>query len=289
MTHVQAASDPRSASSRKPLRGRIGLGIAVFALLFVVIAPFYYVVTSSFKEPQAIISRVPTVLPIPFTLEHYQKLLRSSAFPTYLANSIWVAGGTMLICVVLSTLAAYGLYRLRLPGRTAMFRVILVTYAFPGVLLLIPLYGMLSSLKLVDTLLALVIINVTFTAPFAVWMLQAFFGTIPDELEEAAALDGASRLQTLTRVVLPLAAPGVASVAIFAFITSWTEYMFASVLILSDANRTVPVGLAGIIGQYQVDWGLLLAGATLTMLPVLILFSLVGRNFIEGLTAGAVK
>lgn len=128
-------------------------------------------VTSSFKEPQAIISGVPTVLPIPFTLEHYQKLLRSSAFPTYLANSIWVAGGTMLICVVLSTLAAYGLYRLRLPGRTAMFRVILVTYAFPGVLLLIPLYGMLSSLKLVDTLLALVIINVTFTAPFAVWML----------------------------------------------------------------------------------------------------------------------
>ncbi len=270
-------------------RSRLGLGAAVFALLFVVIAPFYYVVTSSFKEPQAIIARVPTLFPIPFTLEHYEKLLRSSAFPTYLANSLWVAAGTMIICVVLSTLAAYGLYRLRLPGRTALFRVILVTYAFPGVLLLIPLYGMLSSLKLVDSLVALVIVNVTFTAPFAVWMLQAFFGAIPDELEEAAALDGASRLQTLTRVVLPLAAPGVASVAIFAFITSWTEYMFASVLILSDANRTVPVGLAGIIGQYQVDWGLLLAGATLTMLPVLILFSLVGRNFIEGLTAGAVK
>jgi multiple sugar transport system permease protein len=270
-------------------RSRIGLGVAVFVLLFIVIAPFYYVVTSSFKAPQAIIARVPTLLPIPFTLEHYEKLLRSSDFPTYLVNSLWVAGGTMIICVVLSTLAAYGLYRLRLPGRTALFRVILVTYAFPGVLLLIPLYGMLSSLKLVDSLVALVIVNVTFTAPFAVWMLQAFFGTIPDELEEAAALDGASRLQTLTRVVLPLAAPGVASVAIFAFITSWTEYMFASVLILSDANRTVPVGLAGIIGQYQVDWGLLLAGATLTMLPVLILFSLVGRNFIEGLTAGAVK
>jgi multiple sugar transport system permease protein len=270
-------------------RSRLGLGVAVFVLLFVVIAPFYYVVTSSFKEPQAIIARVPTLFPIPFTLEHYEKLLRSSAFPTYLANSLWVAGGTMIICVVLSTLAAYGLYRLRLPGRTALFRVILVTYAFPGVLLLIPLYGMLSSLNLVNSLVALVIVDVTFTAPFAVWMLQAFFGTIPDELEEAAALDGAGRLQTLTRVVLPLAAPGIASVAIFAFIISWTEYMFASVLILSDANRTVPVGLAGIIGQYQVDWGLLLAGATLTMLPVLILFSLVGRNFIEGLTAGAVK
>lgn len=271
------------------MRNRIAVGAGVLLLLFVVVAPFYYVVTSSFKLPQEIISRTPSLLPLPFTWQHYEKLLRSSAFPTYLSNSLIVAAGTMAISVTLSTLAAYGLYRLRLPGRDLLFRIILVTYAFPGVLLLIPLYGMLSGLGLIDSLLALVIVNVTFTAPFAVWMLQAFFGSIPAELEEAAALDGASRLQTLVRVVLPLAAPGVASVAIFAFITSWTEYMFASVLILSDANRTVPVGLAGIIGQYQVDWGLLLAGATLTMLPVLILFSFVGRNFIEGLTAGAVK
>lgn len=270
-------------------RGQIGIAAGVLVLLLVVIAPFYYVVTSSFKLPQEIISRVPTLIPQSFTLQHYEKLLRSSAFPTYLANSVLVAAGTMAICVALSTPAAYGLYRLRLPGRDLLFRIILVTYAFPGVLLLIPLYGMLSRLGLIDSLLALVVVNVTFTAPFAVWMLQAFFGSIPDELEEAAALDGASRWQTLLRVVLPLAAPGVASVAIYAFITAWTEYMFASVLILSDANRIVPVGLAGIIGQYQVDWGLLLAGATVTMLPVLILFSLVGRNFIEGLTAGAVK
>lgn len=270
-------------------RHRILTALSVLILLFVVVAPFYYVVSSSFKVAPEIIARVPTLIPQSFTLEHYAKLFRSSAFPTYLLNSTLVALGTMLICVTLSTLAAYGLYRLQLPGRTFLFRVILVTYAFPGVLLLIPLYGMLSSLGLIDQLSALVIINVTFTAPFAVWMLQAFFTTIPLELEEAAALDGANRLQTLVRVVLPLAAPGVASVAIFAFITSWTEYMFASVLILSDAKRTVPVGLAGIIGQYQVDWGLLLAGATVTMVPVVVLFSLVGRNFIEGLTAGAVK
>ncbi len=271
------------------LRSRIGVGISVFLLLFVIVAPFYYVFTSSVKAPQEIIARVPTLIPHSFTLEHYQKLLRSSAFPTYLWNSVLVALGTMAITVFLATLAAYGLYRLRFPGRNFMFRVILVTYAFPGVLLLIPLYGMMSSLGLIDRLAALVIINVTFAAPFAVWMLQAFFGTIPLELEEAAALDGANRLQIILRVLLPLAAPGVASVAIFAFIMAWTEYMFASVLIISDAQRTVPVGLAGIIGQYQIDWGLLLAGATLTALPVLILFSLVGRNFVEGLTAGAVK
>lgn len=271
------------------LRDRVVVYFGVIVLLIVIVAPFYYVVTSSFKAPQEIIARAPTLIPQSFTLQHYEKLFRSSDFPTYLVNSLLVAIATMAICVVLSTLAAYGLYRMRLPGGKFLFRVILVTYAFPGVLLLIPLYGMLSQLGLIDRLAALVIVNVTFTAPFAVWMLQAFFTTIPLELEEAAALDGANRLQTLLRVVLPLAAPGVASVAIFAFISSWTEYMFASVLILSEAQRTVPVGLAGIIGQYQVDWGLLLAGATVTMLPVLILFSFVGRNFIEGLTAGAVK
>jgi ABC-type glycerol-3-phosphate transport system permease component len=271
------------------LRDRVVVYLGVIVLLIVIVAPFYYVVTSSFKIPQEIIARAPTLIPQSFTLEHYEKLFRSSDFPTYLVNSLLVAIATMTICVVLSTLAAYGLYRMRLPGGRFLFRVILVTYAFPGVLLLIPLYGMLSQLGLIDRLAALVIVNVTFTAPFAVWMLQAFFTTIPLELEEAAALDGANRLQTLLRVVLPLAAPGVASVAIFTFISSWTEYMFASVLILSEAQRTVPVGLAGIIGQYQVDWGLLLAGATVTMLPVLILFSFVGRNFIEGLTAGAVK
>jgi ABC-type glycerol-3-phosphate transport system permease component len=204
-------------------------------------------------------------------------------------NSLIVAGGTMAITVILSTLAAYGLYRLRFPGRKVLFRIILITYAFPGVLLLVPMYNMMSKLGLVDRLHALIIVDVTLAAPFAVWMLQAFFQTIPQELEEAAALDGATRLGILVRIMLPLAAPGVASIAIFAFISSWTEYVFASILIISEAHRTVPVGLAGIIGQYQVDWGLLLAGATATALPVLVLFGLVGRNFVEGLTAGAVK
>ncbi|MCL4237908.1 MAG: carbohydrate ABC transporter permease [Anaerolineae bacterium] len=271
------------------LRHAVPLGFAVLILMTVVIAPFYWIFSASVKAPQEIIARKPTLFPQSFTLEHYDKLLGHSNFPTYLQNSLVVAFGTMVITVFLSTLAAYGLYRLRFPGRNLLFRVILITYAFPGVLLLVPLYDMMSTLGLVDRLVALVIVDVTLAAPFAVWMLQAFFRTIPQELEEAAALDGASRLGIIVRIMLPLAAPGVASIAIFAFITSWTEYIFASILIISDANRTVPVGLAGIIGQYQVDWGLLLAGATVTALPVLVLFGLVGRNFVEGLTAGAIQ
>ncbi len=271
------------------LRRTLGITLAVCLLMFLVIAPFYWIFSSSIKAPQEIIAQVPTLFPHSFTLEHYDHLLKSSAFPTYLINSAIVALMTMILTVTLSTLAAYGLYRLRFPGSKFMFRIILVTYAFPGILLLVPLYDMLSRIGLIDTRWALVIVNVTFAAPFAVWMLQAFFRSVPYELEEAAALDGAGKLRIMIRIMLPLTAPGIASIAIYAFITSWTEYMFASILIISDANRTVPVGLAGIIGQYQVDWGLLLAGATVTTLPVLFLFSLVGRNFVAGLTSGAVK
>jgi ABC-type glycerol-3-phosphate transport system permease component len=272
-----------------PFRRTAILGLAVTILMIVILAPFYWIFSSSIKSPQEIIAREPTLLPQSFTTQHYEKLLNETQFPTYLRNSLVVAVGTMIMTVILSTLAAYGLYRMRFPGRKLLFRIILITYAFPGVLLLVPLYQMMSSLGLVDRQLALIIVDVTLAAPFAVWMLQAFFRTIPQELEEAAALDGATRLGIIVRIMLPLAAPGVASIAIFAFITSWTEYIFASILIISEANRTVPVGLAGIIGQYQVDWGLLLAGATVTALPVLVLFGLVGRNFVEGLTAGAVR
>jgi multiple sugar transport system permease protein len=270
-------------------RRNLILGLSIGLLMLLVVAPFYWIFSGSVKAPQEIIARKPTLFPQSFTTQHYSKLFNQSPFPTYLRNSLIVAAGTMVITVVLSTLAAYGLYRMRFPGRKMLFRIILITYAFPGVLLLVPLYQMMVALGLVDRLLALVIVDVTLAAPFAVWMLQAFFRTIPQELEEAAALDGATRLGIIVRIMLPLAAPGVASIAIFAFIISWTEYLFASILIISEANRTVPVGLAGIIGQYQVDWGLLLAGATVTTLPVLVLFGLVGRNFVEGLTAGAVR
>jgi len=267
------------------------LFISVFGLLFVVIAPFYWIFSSSIKRNQEIIARIPTFFPKSFTIQHYQNLLASSDFPKYLMNSTIVALLTMIFTVVITVMAAYAIYRLKFPGHKFLQRVILVTYAFPTILLLIPIYMMLSATtpKLIDTPWALVIVNVTFAAPFAVWMLQAFFKSIPLELEEAAALDGAGRIQTMIKVFLPLAAPGIASIAIYAFIFSWTEYMYASVLIISDKYRTLPVGLAGIIGQYQVDWGLLLAGATITTLPVLILFSIVGRSFVQGLTAGAVK
>ena len=166
---------------------------------------------------------------------------------------------------------------------------LLVTYAFPGVILLVPIYLLFAKVNLLNSYFALIIVNVLFATPFAVWMLKAFFKLIPNEIEEAAYIDGASRYVVISKIIVPLAAPGIASVAIFCFIISWTEYLFASILISGDDLKTLPVGLAGIVGQYQIDWGFLLSGAVLASLPVILLFVFIGKYFVSGLTEGAVK
>jgi multiple sugar transport system permease protein len=258
-------------------------------LLFFVLVPFYWMFTSSIKTAPEIISRRVTLIPQSFVLDHYGKLLTSSPFIKYTGNSTLVALGTTLISVVLAVLAAYGIFEMRFPGHRTVLRLMLVAYAFPGILLLIPLYILMSSIHLVDTPFALMVINVVFTAPFSVWLLQAFFRTIPTGITDAALVDGAGRMYILWRIILPLISPGIASIAIFSFVTVWTEYVFASIMINSDAYRTLPPGLAGIIGQYQIDWGLLTAGAMATTLPVIVLFAFFGRYFVRGLTQGAVK
>jgi multiple sugar transport system permease protein len=261
-------------------------------LLFLVLVigmPFWWVVTGSIKLPREIIQRVPTMFPQSFTLQHFEKLLQSSDFPTYLVNSLMVALFSTAFTILLALPAAYAFFRMEFPGRNALYRMILLAYAFPGVVVLIPLYGLFSKAGLIDSRASLVIVNVAFALPFSIWMMRSFLASVPKEIEEAAVIDGAPTTTILLRILMPLIAPGIASVAIFAFISSWTEYLFASVLIVSDAQRTIPVGFAGIIGQYQIDWGLLLAGATAATIPVVILFALVGRWFVSGLTEGAVK
>ncbi|MEQ8658307.1 MAG: carbohydrate ABC transporter permease [Hyphomicrobiales bacterium] len=273
-------------------RGRSWNLVLIAGLLFfaaLVGLPFWWVISGSFKIPQEIIARIPTLFPQSFTLEHYQKLLSSSDYGTYLVNSLVVSSLSAFITLLLAIPAGYAFFRLEFKGRETYYRIILLAYAFPSIVVLIPLFGMFAKAGLVDTRLALIIVNVAFALPFAIWMLRSFFASIPKEIEEAARLDGGPPLTVLWRIMIPLTAPGIAAVAIFAFVTSWTEYVFASVMILSDARRTIPVGFSGIIGQYQVDWGLLLAGASLAILPVVIVFAFIGRWFVTGLTEGAVK
>ena len=263
--------------------------ISLIIIFIVFFFPFFLIISSSIKSPEEIISKNPTYFPLSFTIEHYYKLLITSDILKYLLNSLIVSFSSMIISVILSLLAAYGLHKLRFYGNKLVEHSLLITYAFPGVILLIPMYLMFSKIGLLNTYFALIIINVTFASPFAVWMLKAFFKMIPNEIEEAAYIDGASRLRILYSIILPLAAPGIASIAIFCFIISWTEYMFASILISGDGLRTMPVGLASIVGQYQIDWGFLLAGATIASLPVIILFIFAGKYFVSGLTDGAIK
>ena len=267
----------------------IFLSLSLLLIIIIFFFPFFWIITSSFKSPEEIIATSTTIIPRSFTLEHYNKILFNSNFFIYLKNSLIVSFSSMIISIILSVSAAYGLHKLKFYGNKFVEYSLLVTYAFPGVILLVPIYLLFAKVNLLNSYFALIVVNVLFATPFAVWMLKAFFKLIPNEIEEAAYIDGASRYIVISRIIVPLAAPGIASVAIFCFIISWTEYLFASILISGDDLKTLPVGLAGIVGQYQIDWGFLLSGAVLASLPVILLFVFIGKYFVSGLTEGAVK
>ena len=267
----------------------IFLSLSLLLIILIFFFPFFWIITSSFKSPEEIIATSTTIIPRSFTLEHYNKILFNSDSFIYLKNSLIVSFSSMIISIILSVSAAYGLHKLKFYGNKFVEYSLLATYAFPGVILLVPIYLLFAKVNLLNSYFALIVVNVLFATPFAVWMLKAFFKLIPNEIEEAAYIDGASRYIVISRIIVPLAAPGIASVAIFCFIISWTEYLFASILISGDDLKTLPVGLAGIVGQYQIDWGFLLSGAVLASLPVILLFVFIGKYFVSGLTEGAVK
>ncbi|WP_270164950.1 carbohydrate ABC transporter permease [Paenibacillus sp. SYP-B4298] len=263
---------------------RIIVGIL---LTFIIAFPFYWITISSFKPADQILK--PDLFPKSFTLIHYKELLQSTSYLTNLSNSAIISFGTMAVSVLIVVPACFALYRMKFRGRHFVSRLILATYVFPAILLLVPVYQLMAGLHLVDTLLGLVIINVTFAAPFSVWLMHGFFDAVPLTLDEAAAIDGAGRMRTMLQIVLPLIGPGIATISIYAFIMAWTEFAFSSVLISSERLQTLPIGLNAIMGQYTVRWGWTTAGAVLTLLPVVIFFAFVGKYFIKGLTAGAVK
>jgi multiple sugar transport system permease protein len=263
--------------------------VSVILLSSVVFLPLYWIVVNSFKTTPELTSPTPTFFPHTWTLEHYRNLFTQVSFLRYFWNSTYVAVVSTVVTIVLGSLAAYSIYRCKYRGRQALFALFLSIYVFPRVLLLIPLFVIFSKLGIVNTLLALVILNVTVNAPFSVWTLRAFFTAIPLELEEAALVDGASRLQILFKIFFPIAAPGIAAMALSSFLLSWTEYLFASAFIMSNDLKTIPVGMGLFLDQYYIDWGMLMSSSVLVALPPIILFAFVGRYYIKGLSAGAVK
>jgi multiple sugar transport system permease protein len=263
--------------------------LVLLPLMIFVLFPFYWVFVTSFKTTPQISARTSIFWPDPVTFEQFRSLIQDTPFLVWFGNSILVAAVSTVISVVFAALAAYALTRLKFRGAGLMTTAVLVVYLLPPTLLFIPLYQILADLGLINTYGALIATYPTFLMPFATWVLIGYFRTIPVELEESAMIDGASRLYAFWKIVLPLAAPALLSVALFAFTTAWNEFLFAFVFIYSESLRTLPIGLLSLVVGDILPWGKLMAAALLTAVPVALLYMYAQRYLVEGLTVGAVK
>jgi multiple sugar transport system permease protein len=262
--------------------------LPVLLIVFFAMAPFAWMILTSLT-PTALLSATGVSLsPSGWSLDNYIRLVEQTSFLKNMLDSLIIAVGTVIVGLLVSVTAAYAFSRFRFAGRKAIMLQFLLINMFPIVLLILPLFVLMRKLNLLDTHIALVLANATAAIPFAVWMLTSYVGAIPKSLDEAAMTDGCSRLTALRRVVLPLMMPGIISTGIYIFITAWNEYLYA--LTLGGRNvRPVTVAIQTLIGEYQIEWGLLAAGAVVGALPATLLFLLVQRRLIGGLTQGAVK
>jgi ABC-type glycerol-3-phosphate transport system permease component len=263
-----------------------GLGTAL--LLVAIALPLWIALVGSVTPEARLFEQLP-FWPRELALEHYRALFAERDFWLPIRNSLVVAGNTTALCLVLGSLCAYALARLRFRGRTPLLAGILAISMFPQISLVAPLFLLLRALGLIDSYPGLVMPYVTFAMPLTIWLLVGYFRQLPAELEEAARVDGAGRLRVLVEIVLPLAAPALATTAILTFIYCWNEFLFALSFTLGPERQTVPVAIALFRGQYQVPWGEVLAAAMVATAPVAILALLFQRRIVGGLVTGAVK
>jgi multiple sugar transport system permease protein len=269
---------------------RVGVYAVLVAILGVALFPFWWMLATSLKRPVDIFAGV-ALLPQHATLDNYRILFDQHHFRSYLVNSITVVTFSVAISLVLGTLAAYGLtrFRLRFGLNQSALVVALLVRMVPAILLVIPLYIVLSKYQLLDTRLGLILVYTGLNTSFVIWLMQSFLDEIPREIEEAALVDGDSRLTALRRVVLPLAAPGLAATAIFSVIATYNDFLLALTLTSTPDAQTVPVGVSTLIGKIQIEWGPMAAAGVVGALPIVIFALIVQRHFVRGLTLGAVK
>ena len=261
------------------------LGFLVLLVLF----PFYWRTITSFKTEDQMRSLVSMFWPSPAVLENYWQLLKKTDFLAWYGNSAIVAVSSTFVATAVGTIGAYALARLKFMGRAFMSSAVLITYLVPPSILFIPLYAQIRAFGMSDSLAGLIATYPSFTVPFVTWLLMGYFGSIPEELEEAAMIDGATRFGAFRRIILPLAAPGVLAAGLFAFTQAWNEFLYALVFISDVKQRTLPVGLSTFITGDVYGWGYLMAGAVLTTLPVIAVYTYLQRYMVDGLTAGSVK
>jgi N,N'-diacetylchitobiose transport system permease protein len=269
---------------------RAGWNAAGVAVSIVLVFPVYWMVSTAFKPDSGIIALKPEWVPLHPTLKHFRDAMAEPYFWENVKNSLIIVLATVAIAMVLAFLAAVALAQYRFTGLKVFIVLMIGIQMLPPVGLIIPLYVVLARYHQVNALSGVIITYLTFVLPFAVWTLRGFIISIPKELEEAALVDGNSRLGAFTRILLPLIAPGLVATSVFAFITCWNEYIFARILLNDQSKQTVTVWLSYFTGTSKhTDWGALMAGSTLVAIPVVVFFLLVQRKISFGLTAGAVK
>ncbi len=287
-TRVPVRPTRRRRSTRRTVAGVL-VWAALAVLLVWVLAPMAVMVATSFKPSGEIFQIPPRLLPEQPTWQNYVKVFTESTMGHSFLNSALVALLVTVITLILGISTGYALVRIRFRGANLLSVYMLVGQLLPITIFLLPLYQIVSTLGLMDSIAGIALAHLTIVLPLVVWMIRNTFLGVPVELEEAARIDGCTRTEAVVAVILPVAAPGLAAVGIFAFLQSWNEFVLASVLTTTTASRTAPVALTEFAGQFDVDWGSTMAAATIMTVPIAILFLCFQRYFVSGMAAGAVK
>ena len=273
--------------TRRVLKWTGNLLLVVFLVWTLV--PFYWMLATSLKKDKEIYGFEATLVPRQPTFDAYRRLFAQTPFVKYLVNSTIIAVSTTAASLVLGCLGAYALARLRFPGRRLIARGLIFSYLVPPALLFIPLFTVMSTLNLIDTLHGLTLVYLSFTLPFCTWLLLGYFRSVPLELEEAALVDGCSRMSALVRIILPMSLPALAVVAFFSFTQAWNEFLYANVFVNSVDVRTITTGLTLFVVEDVFFWGPMMGAACLATIPPVLIYLIFQRWVVKGLTLGAVK
>lgn len=264
--------------------------ITTWFLVLVITFPLIWMIGTAFKPESEVMAMPPSLLTANPTLHNFERVLSETNFVVYFKNSLIVATFTTALVLFVATIGAYAMTSFNLRGREVISKSVLLAYMLPSTAILIPLYLIIANMGLTNTLVGLIVAYTGLNLPFAIWIMRAFMAGIPREIESAALIDGASRMEAFVDVVLPQAVPGIISTGVFAFIMCWNEYLYALVMINRDDNRTLPTGvMASLVTGQAIEWGMVMAAATMMSIPLLLVFLFLQRFVVQGFGAGAVK
>ncbi|TVT23368.1 carbohydrate ABC transporter permease [Amycolatopsis rhizosphaerae] len=279
-----------SSRARRSARSRLASAGLHTTLVFagvIAVFPVAWVALTSFKTDRDTWARPQTLGRLGF--ENYRQVLGDTQFGTWFANSLIVAAGTTAFSVFIAATAGYAASRMRFPGQRPLMWLFLIVQMFPAAVLIVPLYNVMSGLGLLNTYGGLILAQCTVAVSYCAWMLKGYFDSIPTDIDEAGRIDGLTPFGTFWRLIVPLAKPGIAATVFYAFVTAWGEFAFASILMQGEDKFTLPVGMSTFVSDFRAEWGLLTASSVLVMVPTAVVFFLVQRHLVAGLTSGGVK